>query len=71
MQLSLRRIGGMGSFPAKIIELTIVVNGTTVIEDVTDLKGRVDSSLIDDLRGIADDLEAQNSLLDEKLNPAE
>ncbi len=71
MELYTRQIGGYGDYPAKIIELTVINQGTTTTEGVTDLKGRVDENLIQSLREIADELEEHNANLYEKLKLSE
>lgn len=68
MNLEIRNFGKSMSSPASIIELTVNGWGSQITESVTDLKGFVDISLINNLREIADDLEEQNKLMNEKLN---
>ncbi len=66
MELSLKHYGNSRTTPSTIIELIVEINGNTLVEDVTNLKGHVNASLIQDLRNIADELEEQNRLLSEK-----
>ena len=63
MELSLKHYGNSRTTPSTIIELIVESNGTTVTEDITNMKGHVKASLIQDLRDIADELEEQNRLL--------
>jgi len=66
MELSLKHYGNSRTTPSTIIELIVEINGNTLVEGVTNLKGHVNASLIQDLRNIADELEEQNRLLSEK-----
>ena len=52
----------------KTDNLTITDGTTTIICDVTNLKGKVDTELITSLREIADELEENNNLLNGKTN---
>ena len=64
MELSLKSIGKCRNGLFSILELTVrTYNGTTLTEDVSNLDGSVDKELIHSLREIADELEAQNNLL--------
>lgn len=65
MKLELNQIGRSMGRPASIIELKITENGSQISADVTNLKGFVDVNLINNLREIADDLEEQNTLMNE------
>lgn len=60
--ISIRHIGGD---PASIIEMTITDGDTTIVTDVTDVRSMVAQDLIDNLREIAEELEAHN----EKFKP--
>ena len=42
------------------MEMTVEVNGTTIVEDVTDLQGFVSLELIANLREVADEMEEHN-----------
>ena len=66
MNLSIRRIGGSSRTPAKIIEMIVSTGGASIETDITNLKGRVDDDLIQSLRQIADELQEQNDLIDNK-----
>jgi len=66
MNLSIRRIGGSSRTPAKIIEMIVSTGGSSIETDITNLKGRVDDDLIQSLRQIADELQEQNDLIDNK-----
>lgn len=44
----------------KIIELTISTNGTTIVEDVTNLNGFVDEDLIEQLKLVTEELIEHN-----------
>jgi len=48
-----------------IIELVFNNGNTIVRDDITDLNGYVNKSLISDLRNIADELENHNTKMDE------
>lgn len=54
MEISTRRVS------KNILELTVNSYGTNITVDVTDLNGRVDENLIQNLREIAFELEEQN-----------
>ena len=66
MNIESRQIGAHGGYPAKCIEVTVTdwSGNSSIIEDVTNLDGKVDESLIFQLRELANELEEQN----EKLN---
>ena len=66
MELKLKHYGNSRITPSKIIELTIESNGNTIVEDLTNLKGLIDTKFIDNLRWIADELEEQNNLINNK-----
>lgn len=68
MELTIRHIGSYGGRQAKIIELTISDSGSTITTDVTGLNNKVDESLINSLREIADQLEEQNILVEKDTN---
>ncbi len=63
MNLKLKHLGAFGGYAAKIIELTVEGNESTITEEVTDLTGKVAETLIIELRAVADELEDQNKLL--------
>lgn len=60
MILSIKHINGGDFKPSSIIELTVESSGTVITEDVTNMNGSVDETLITSLREIADELEEQN-----------
>ncbi|MEO6707200.1 MAG: hypothetical protein ABIN04_15280 [Ginsengibacter sp.] len=62
MNLSLRKVGGN---PAIILELTVENYGTSITVDVSNLDRMVDTSLIENLRSIADELEEHNLSINE------
>lgn len=66
MEISLKHIGSYGGKPATSIEMKVQGWASEIVEDVTDMKGRVDEELIGNLREIADELEEQNQKLKEK-----
>ena len=68
MKLELRQVGKSMGRPASFIELIIEVDNSRITSDVTKLSGLVDIELIHSLRQIADDLEEQNTLVNEKDN---
>ena len=68
MKLELRQVGKSMGRPASFIEMTVSENGSQITSDVTKLSGLVDVELIHSLRQIADDLEEQNTLVNEKDN---
>lgn len=63
MEILTKHFGNHGNNPAKFIELSIYSGDTIIIEDVTDLNGKVDENLIASLRSLADELEEQNNLI--------
>ncbi len=63
MEVTIKHFGKSFNKPAKIIELTIQTNSTSITEDVTNLNSWVDENLIQNLRQIASELEEQNYLL--------
>ena len=68
MEFTTKHIGAYSGRPAKIIELTINAFGTTLTQDITDLKSKVDENLILSLRQLADELEDHNKAVNELLN---
>lgn len=46
--------------------MIVSTGGTSIETDITNLKGRVDDDLIQSLRQIADELQEQNDLIDNK-----
>lgn len=68
MKLKLRQVGKSIGRPASFIELIIEADNSIITTDVTKLSGLVDVELIHTLRQIADDLEEQNTLVNEKDN---
>lgn len=61
MEFRTRHIGAFKNIPAKIIELTVMSNSSTITEDVLDLRtGKVDEELIIALRSLADEFEEHN-----------
>jgi hypothetical protein len=64
MELSIKHYGNSRITPSKIIQLTIKGSNCELTEDVTNLNGKVDKDLIDNLRQIADELEYQNQLIE-------
>ena len=68
MKLELRHIGSTNGRPANIIELTIMDRNDMTTLEVTDMNSKVDESLIENLREVANALEVQNFRLDEITN---
>lgn len=66
MEISIKHYGGSRNTASKIIEVQIKSYGTTISEDVTNVYGIVDSSFIQSLRDIAEELEQQNFLINSK-----
>ena len=67
MNISIKHIGsGKRGSPAKAILMTIENWGDILSTDITNLQGRVDDNLIQSLRQIADELQEQNDLIDNK-----
>ena len=66
MEIIIKHYGSSRANPSKIIELTFKAHSAEITADVTNLKGLVDVNLIQDLRQIADELEEQNRLVNEK-----
>ena len=68
MYIETRFIGECAGRPASIIEVTITDDGekSSVTEDVTNNQGLVDTVFIDNLREVADRLEEQNNLIENK-----
>lgn len=60
MKLELNHIGSFGGNPAEIIELKAVVGNTISIENLTISDNMVSSSIIENLRDIANELEDHN-----------
>jgi hypothetical protein len=60
MEILIKHYGHSRTSPSSIIELTCKDHNTQFTVDVTDMKGSVDESLIENLRQIADELEEQN-----------
>ena len=71
MNLSTKHYGSYGGKKSSVIQLTVTDWGgnSLITEDVTDLHGRVDTELIEQLRQIADELEEQNNLVDKESTP--
>ena len=46
-----------------IIELIIITDNTTIIETITNLKGKVDENLIESLKNIVNELEEHNEII--------
>ena len=55
MNISIREIG------STMLELTIELNGSRLIEEITKLDGTVDQGFINQLREVADELEEHNN----------
>jgi hypothetical protein len=68
MEIIIKHYGNSRITPSKIIELTCISYDTQFTADVTNLKGLVDVRLIENLRHVADELEEQNRLVNEKNN---
>ena len=64
MEIIIKHYGNSRITPSKIIQLTFKGFNSELIEDVTNLNGKVDKDLIDNLRQIADELEYQNQLIE-------
>ena len=63
MEILIKHYGKSTHAASKIIELKIISNDTTITEDITNIHGGVNVSLIETLRQIADELEEQNTLI--------
>ena len=68
MELILKYYGKSGGTPSNIIELIIKSGNTVIEEDITDKNSAIDPNLIMQLRDIADELEEQNTLLNDASN---
>ena len=55
MDISIREFG------STMLELTIELNGSRLIEEITKLDGTVDQGFINQLREVADELEEHNN----------
>lgn len=66
MEISIKHYGRSYNTASKIIEVQIKSYGTTISEDVTNVYGIVDSSFIQSLRDIVEELEQQNFLINSK-----
>jgi len=66
MKLSLRHIRPKGNNIFAFIELIVESDNTVITEEVTENNGEVDSSIIENLREIADTLEEQNIAIKEQ-----
>ena len=66
MKISIKHYGKSWVHPSKLIHLIIESDGSTMTEDVTNLKGEVSKDLICELRNIADELEEQNQKIELK-----
>ena len=66
MEITLKHYGNSRTTPSKIIEITVKDWGgnSSITEDITNLKGKVDEDFIASLRNIADELEEQNKLVE-------
>ena len=64
MKITTKHIGSYGGRPAKMIEITVEVNGSKLTEDITDLNHKVDEQFIEDLLTLADELKEHNRLLE-------
>jgi hypothetical protein len=51
---------------SSIVELIIITNNTTIIETITNLKGKVDENLIESLKNIVNELEEHNEMIKNK-----
>lgn len=69
MEISSRHFCSYGGGPAHSIEVTVTgwSGNSSITEEVTDLEGKVDPQFILSLRELADELEDQNTLIDEEL----
>ena len=63
MDITLKHFGSYGGKAATSIELTVKSNETTILEDVTNMDGSVDESLIQQLEYIVSELKEQNELI--------
>ena len=70
MNIEARHIGKVTGKPSKGIEVTATIDGVEYVEDVTFINGQVDVDFIDQLRTLADELEEQNMLYEQSINPA-
>ncbi len=67
MQILTKHYGRTITGASKMIELTCKDYDTQFTVDVTNLKGLVGVSLIENLRQVADELEQQNELIGKKM----
>jgi hypothetical protein len=63
MEISTKHYGRNSNAASKIIEVQIKSYGTTLSEDITNINGVIDTSFIESLRQIADELEEQNTII--------
>lgn len=68
MEITLKHYGNSRTRPSIAIQITVTTNGSSITEDVTDLKGNVSVEFIHSLRQIADELEEQNNEVKNKNN---
>ena len=71
MQILIKHYGRTITGASKVIELTCKYYDTQFTVDVTNRKGLVDVSLIENLRQVADELEEQNELIGKKMKENE
>lgn len=65
MEIELRHIGGAGNRPASILEIAVKTISGTFVEDIASFSdGKVDVSLINNLKDIINELEEHNNLVD-------
>lgn len=64
MEIEFKQYGGYNN-PAKIIEIIIRTDSVKLTECVTDLNGKVDEKLIQNLRDILEVLEHKNELINQ------
>lgn len=63
MKIELRQIGKKQNGSFSVMEITIITHGATIVEDIANLHGGINTDFIESLRQIADELEEQNNLL--------
>lgn len=71
MKISTKHYGASGNKPASILEVTVETNSSIVTEDLAGMDKRVPTDFIQQLRDIADELEAHNGLVFEEENGIE
>ena len=66
MNFETRHIGAFGGNPADIIELTVNGFCSKMVEQITNLSGKVDQDFIQELKNLAEELEEHNEKVNNK-----